>query len=97
MRGGVVFIALALIFVLSTSAQEPRKHDRQNWPKPIWTGPQLQQLLGEAKSIARQASWPELTDRPQNLFKQGSEKYPKSPKIPDSYFDGAQWELAPLK
>jgi hypothetical protein len=36
MRGGVVFIALALIFVLSTSAQEPQKHERHDLPKPIW-------------------------------------------------------------
>jgi hypothetical protein len=33
-----------------------------------------------------------LSDQPQRVFKQESEKYPKSPKIPDSYFDGAQWE-----
>jgi hypothetical protein len=105
MRGVVVFIALALIFVLSTRAQEPQKHERQDSPQPIWTGPQLQQLFREAESIRQQHTQAirenevrllrlltganALTDK---RDQEAIRKYDLAPVIPRIYFDGIQWE-----
>jgi hypothetical protein len=91
-RGGVVFTALALIFVLSTSAQEPQKHEQQESPQPIWTGAQLQELLKKAEAIKDLQPDSFQPVRTSDLLKQRGGGYPQSPKIPDSYFDGAQWE-----
>jgi hypothetical protein len=90
MRGGVVFIALALIFVLSTSAQEPQKHERQDSAQPIWTGPQLQQLFREAESIRQQQT--QSIRELRRLLQEDIRKYDLAPVIPRVYFDGIQWE-----
>jgi hypothetical protein len=87
-RGGIIFVPLALlVLTLCIRAQEPKHHQPQDSTQSVWTAEQLQELL---KAIRTD----NVDQEPVSIEVQ---KSPKSPKIPDSWFDGAQpwWHDVP--